>query len=102
MSQPVCYLVTNYAANNDVNGNPRRVYVFREVTVYEDDEDRAVYYGTEGYASVVFTQDEGYDGFRPAVEQFRRRGYAGPLVDLGRVDTTVAEYKRLVKWSADD
>jgi hypothetical protein len=104
MNEPTVYLVTSHAANNDINGNPRRVYVFQAVTLYDDDDtDRRGYYGTDGFAHIVFTHDEGYGGLRPAMEAFRSSiGTEARVVDLGRVDASVTEYKRLVKWTPAD
>lgn len=55
-------------------------------------------YGSGGYTHIVFTQDEGYSGSRNAFEQFRKRGYSGHVVDNGRVECSISDYKRFVKW----
>lgn len=96
------YIVTSHAAKNDANGNPRRVYVFRELHIY-DPGDRAHrdYYGVDGYTHIVFTHDEGYGSLRNAMEQFRKRGYVGDVVANGGVECSISNYKRLVKRSAE-
>lgn len=92
------FIMQKLSTKHDGNGNPRRVIVFSEMIVYPEDSDRAGYYGNDGYTHIIYTHDEGYGGTRGAMEQFRKRGYVGPCVDHGNVDTDVATYRRLVKW----
>lgn len=93
------YVMQQLATKNDSNGNPRRVYVFSELHVYPPSDDRASYYGNDGYSHIVFTHDEGYGGRQLAVKTFRERGFAGAVVDHGTVVTDVATYRRMKAWA---
>lgn len=79
------YLVTHYAASNDVNGNPRRCFVARKVTEGSD------------YAEVAAVVDEGNAG-----GGLRRIEASFPsdwklAFDPTRVEVTPAEYRMLLK-----
>lgn len=79
------YLVTHYAASNDVNGNPRRCFVARKVTEGSD------------YSEIAAVVDEGYGG-----DGWKRLEASFPAdwnltLDPIRVEVTPAEYRRLLK-----
>ena len=64
-----------FNAGNDINGNPRRVYVtFRN-------------------GSIVATYDEGYRGEQAITNKNHRRAYGGYTFA-----TSLAEYKALCRW----
>lgn len=72
------FSVQRFRAKNDGNGNPRRVFVFRD-----------------GKGEIVRAVDEGYEG-RGAVRAFER-DHDCELVDLGDVTCTPTEYKELLR-----
>lgn len=88
------FSVQRYCAKNDVNGNPRRVYVIRDES-----------------GSVVATADEGYEGRSSAGRVLARLGLglAAPyawsshpsVADLGDVDVSPGVYRRLKGYRVD-
>lgn len=72
------YSVQRFRAKHDPNGNPRRVFVFRD-----------------GKGDIVGTTDEGYSGRAP-VREFEQL-IGTKLVDLGDADCSVTEYKELLR-----
>lgn len=94
------FTMQHLCTTNDTNGNPRRVYVFSriETSPADDPYQMTNYYGNDGYSHIVFTFDEGYNGRQGAMRAFRARGFVGPCIDIGAVDTDGKTYRRLVKW----
>ena len=68
------YRVLHMCATNDVNGNPRRVYVL------------------ENENGMVASWNEGYLGFHAVPEQFRTSAY-----NAERVNVSVKDYNKLCK-----
>ena len=66
--------IKHYCASNDVNGNPRRVYVF-----FSDGEAIAAW-------------DEGYCGSDSVPGAWRQQAY-----DAERIKCTVKEYRQFLK-----
>lgn len=87
-------IATLHSTDNDKNGNPRRVWVFREVHVYATDGE--VYPWADGYTNIAFTHDEGYGSLRNAIENFRSTGATNLVVNNGGVECSVRDYRRLV------
>lgn len=95
------YSVQRYCAKNDVNGNPRRVYVIRN-----EDGD------------IVATADEGYIGVAAVHLVLLRMGidptdgaladpvgmppawwrYHSQVTDIGDVDVSPGVYRRMVRY----
>lgn len=72
------FTVQRFRAKNDRNGNPRRVFVFRN-----------------GTGDIVQTTDEGYGG-REAIRAFERE-YDCTVTDIGDATATPTEYKELLR-----
>lgn len=68
-------IVTRFRTKNDVNGNPRRVYI--------------AYHSETG--QIIDARDEGYHG-QPKL------GLGMHQVDLPDIETTPKEYRRLLKY----
>jgi hypothetical protein len=66
--------VIRYKANNDVNGNPRRVYA-----IYED-------------GVLVESYNEGYRGWGAVPEEYRDMASMAETVDV-----SVSEYNRILR-----
>lgn len=90
------FTVQRYCSKNDVNGNPRRVYVVRD---------------EEGH--IVATADEGYQGYPAVVDAFTALGievnrfrWEGPSetapIDLGDVDVSPGVYRRMKNYRIED
>lgn len=84
------YLVTHYAAPNDRNGNPRRVFVVRRMSRGSD------------YAEVVAVLDEGYAGsnFVHTIRPRLPAAWANVTFDPVRVNIPPREYLRLRRIGA--
>ena len=91
------YTVQRDTAKNDVNGNPRRVFVIRDEA-----------------GTIVATEDEGYFGGAAAEAALERLGVICPVddsygwwrrhpdvTDLGDVDVAPGIYRRMLKWKVD-
>jgi len=78
------YVIGHYAAPNDTNGNPRRVFVLYRVD--------------KGYLSHVAARDEGYegDGVETVLGKFKAFPGAESAAFLPRVNVTPKEYRRLL------
>lgn len=65
----------NLAADNDTNGNPRRIFV-----IFDEDGE------------ILDCIDEGYSGLAEVTKQYPNAKYAG------RFETTPKEYRSLLKF----
>jgi len=91
------FTIQHLRTKNDTNGNPRRVFVVREIIVYGED-DRADYYRVDGYSRIVLTVDEGYGESETTVADMVHRSFSGAVVvPLGAVDVMPATYRRMLK-----
>lgn len=91
------FTVQRYCSKNDVNGNPRRVFVIRDEA-----------------GVIVATVDEGYEGryaVRRALDALGVNyltatnfvdGYSHPdVTDLGDVDVAPGIYRRMKNWKVE-
>lgn len=80
------YSIVRFAATNDTNGNPRRVYVaFGKFS--QDDLS----------THMLATWDEGYHGYHAVPEALRVMARYCPSISV-----PVGEYKDLVQWGRDN
>lgn len=88
------FIVQRYCARNDPSGNPRRVYVVRDMT-----------------GRVISTVDEGYEGpiamarelFRLGANKFDHRSsydwqHSPDVIDIGSVDVGPGVYNRMRRY----
>lgn len=75
------HVTQHWRADNDSNGNPRRIYM-----VWDRD------------GRLIAALDEGYSGFPRALSDKQR---SGRLIDLGSVNIANSEYRSTLRWARE-